>query len=215
MSIEQPSTKTNSGSDEQRGSTTGWLQTLRARLGLPGSQNLRETLEAAITSEGEREGTFSAQEREMLLRLLRFGAMRVDDVMVPRADIIAADESETVAEVLATFVEAGVSRIPLFHETLDDPRGMVHVKDLLGWLAGGVKTTGTPAPPPAAIASEAATGVATTGVATTGVATTGGVAVVTQPPEVVGQLTRALGAIELNSTIAATKLRRTVLYVPP
>ena len=61
---------------------------------------------------------------------------RVDDVMVPRADIIAVDENEPIRELLKTFDAAGVSRMPLFRETLDDPRGMVHVKDLLRWLIG-------------------------------------------------------------------------------
>ena len=72
----------------------------------------------------------------MLLRILRFGALRVDDVMVPRADIIAVDENEPIRELLRTFDVAGVSRVPLFRESLDDPRGMVHVKDLLRWLYG-------------------------------------------------------------------------------
>ena len=72
----------------------------------------------------------------MLLRTMRFGALRVEDVMVPRADIIAVDENEPILELLKTFDAAGVSRVPLFRETLDDPRGMVHVKDLLRWLMG-------------------------------------------------------------------------------
>ena len=72
----------------------------------------------------------------MLLRILRFGALRVDDVMVPRADIIAVEENEPIRELLKTFDAAGVSRVPLFHETLDDPRGMVHIKDLMRWLMG-------------------------------------------------------------------------------
>ena len=72
----------------------------------------------------------------MLLRILRFGALRVVDVMVPRADIIAVDENEPIWELLKTFDAAGVSRVPLFRETLDDPRGMVHVKDLMRWLIG-------------------------------------------------------------------------------
>ena len=56
--------------------------------------------------------------------------------MVPRADIIAVDENEPIRELLKTFDAAGVSRVPLFRETLDDPRGMVHVKDLMRWLIG-------------------------------------------------------------------------------
>ena len=75
--------------------------------------------------------------------------------MVPRADIIAVEETEPLAELLQTFEEAGVSRIPLFHETLDDPRGMIHIKDLFQWLmteAVGSRERDVPAPPPAAAA---------------------------------------------------------------
>ena len=200
MSIEQTPTKTPpANGEEQRSPTSGWLQALRARLGLQGGQTLRETLEAALAGDGEREGTFSAEEREMLLRLLRFGAMRVDDVMVPRADIIAAEETESVAEVLATFVEAGVSRIPLFHETLDDPRGMVHVKDLLGWIASGARDQ-------TAVIAPAATPQTSAAVATTAPAAL---------PAADLALARALAGADLSTPVAATKLRRQVLYVPP
>src|SRR5215813_9541084 len=113
----------------------GWLSTLRARLGLPGAPTLRATLEAELKGAGDGHA-FSAEEREMLLRILRCGALRVHDVMVPRADIIAVDENEPIRELLRTFDVAGVSRVPLFRESLDDPRGMVHVKDLLRWLYG-------------------------------------------------------------------------------
>ncbi|MFX8660806.1 CBS domain-containing protein, partial [Acinetobacter baumannii] len=65
----------------------------------------------------------------MMLRMLRFGGLRVADIMVPRADIIALEESEPLSELLRTFEAGGISRIPVFHETLDDPRGMVHIKD--------------------------------------------------------------------------------------
>ncbi len=44
--------------------------------------------------------------------------------------------------MLKTFDEAGVSRIPLFRETLDDPRGMIHIKDLFRWLMA--EATGQP-----------------------------------------------------------------------
>ena len=58
----------------------GWLTALRAKLGLPGTPTLRTTLENALSAgEGE---AFSAEEREMLLRTMRFGALRVEDVMV-------------------------------------------------------------------------------------------------------------------------------------
>ncbi len=120
-------------------SSQGWLQVLRARLGLSGPPTLRDTLEEALRTEDHAETAFSAAERDMLLRLLRFGALRLDDIMVPRADIIAIDETAPIEELLQRFREAGVSRIPLYRETLDDPRGMVHIKDLMRFLMGDVR----------------------------------------------------------------------------
>ena len=118
------------------GAPQSWLQVLRARLGLSGPQTLRDALEEALKTDAHAETAFTAAEREMLVRLLHFGALRVDDVMVPRADIIAIDETAPIIEVLQRFREAGVSRIPIFSETLDDPRGMVHIKDLMRFLMG-------------------------------------------------------------------------------
>jgi CBS domain containing-hemolysin-like protein len=115
-------------------SQSSWFTGLRAKLGLPGAPpTLRATLENALKSEASAED-LSAEERAMLLRTLRFGTLSVEDVMVPRADIIAVDESEQVAALLKTFEDAEVSRVPLYHGTLDEPRGMVHVKDVLHWL---------------------------------------------------------------------------------
>lgn len=115
-------------------SGSGWLATVRARLGLGSQQTLRETLEEAVRSEMDGDSTFSATERDMLLRLLRFGGLKVEDVMVPRADIVAIDQDATVGDLMRLFDDVGVSRIPVYNETLDDPRGMVHVKDLLRYL---------------------------------------------------------------------------------
>lgn len=121
---------------EERAPATGWLSALRSRLGLQDPQTLRDTLEDALKGDAESAAAFTAQEREMLLRMLRFSALRVDDVMVPRADITAIEESATIGELIALFQEAGVSRIPIYHDTLDDPRGMIHIKDFFGWLTG-------------------------------------------------------------------------------
>ncbi len=126
--------RANGGAQTSGGSGSGWLAALKSRLGLPGGQSLRDTIEAALATEDAATGSFSTEERAMLLRLLHYGTLRIDDVMVPRADIIAIEENETVGQALQLFVEAGVSRLPLFHDTLDDPNGMVHVKDLVNWL---------------------------------------------------------------------------------
>ena len=95
---------------------------------------MRESLEEVI-EESERESpALSAQERVMLANLLKFGELKVRDVMVPRAEIIAVDESIGLADLLMLFREAQHSRLPMFRETLDDPTGLIHVKDVLGLL---------------------------------------------------------------------------------
>jgi CBS domain containing-hemolysin-like protein len=54
--------------------------------------------------------------------------------MVPRADIIAVEEQASVAEVMGVFRQAEHSRLPVYRETLDDPRGMIHIRDLMSWI---------------------------------------------------------------------------------
>jgi hemolysin (HlyC) family protein len=70
----------------------------------------------------------------MLRRILHLGTLTVEDVMVPRADIIAVDDTISVAELMGVFHQAEHSRVPVYHETLDDPRGMVHIRDLMSWI---------------------------------------------------------------------------------
>jgi CBS domain containing-hemolysin-like protein len=117
----------------QQGSS--WLSALRSRLGMSDPQTLRDTLEDALKGDADAASSaFSNEEREMLLRLLRFSALRVDDVMVPRADITSIDENASIGELIDMFRASGVSRIPLYNDTLDDPRGLVLIKDFFTWL---------------------------------------------------------------------------------
>ena len=72
--------------------------------------------------------------RSMFGRLVDFASLRVDDVMVPRADIEAIAETASVRELLERFAEVGHSRLPVYRETLDDLAGMVHIKDFTSWV---------------------------------------------------------------------------------
>jgi magnesium and cobalt transporter len=92
---------------------------------------MRESLEEVIEESDRQSGELSPQERVMLANLLKFGELRVEDVMVPRADIIAVEEKTPICELVAQFREAQHSRLPVYRETLDDPTGLVHIKDVL------------------------------------------------------------------------------------
>ncbi|MBY9066031.1 CBS domain-containing protein [Hyphomonas sp. WL0036] len=79
----------------------------------------------------------AAAPQVMRLRLAEFEELRVDDVMIPRADIKAVEAGISLQELLETFAEVTHSRLPVFRETLDDPIGFVHIKDLVTELAKG------------------------------------------------------------------------------
>ncbi len=112
-------------------------QRIRGRFSRNKDVGLRESLEGAIEShEAQNPGETVGQEaKSMMLNIIEFSGLRVDDVMVPRVDIVAVDESDTVQDLLAKFIDANHSRLPVYRETLDGITGMIHVKDFLRWMA--------------------------------------------------------------------------------
>jgi CBS domain containing-hemolysin-like protein len=116
----------------------GWAPSLLRRLAQAlrggGTQSIRESLEAVIEESDRQSPALSPQERMMLANLLKFGELRVDDVMVPRADIVAVEEKTPLSQLIADFRQAQHSRLPVYRETLDDPLGLVHLKDIFALL---------------------------------------------------------------------------------
>ncbi len=78
----------------------------------------------------------TAAEMAMVVNILRLHELRVDDVMIPRADIVAVPVDAPLADAIAAFEQGSLSRLPVYRETLDDPIGFVHLKDIA--LAYGV-----------------------------------------------------------------------------
>jgi CBS domain containing-hemolysin-like protein len=96
--------------------------------------NLRDDLADALAGGEDHGATFSPGERAMLNNILRLREVRVEDVMIPRADIEAIDISTTLGDLLTLFEESGHSRMPVYAESLDDPRGMVHIRDIVAHI---------------------------------------------------------------------------------
>ena len=113
------------------------LERLRALFGLSGA-SIRDDIEEAL-DDASIADDFSPQERAMLKNVLGLHEIRVSDVMVPRADIVSVPIDVSLAEVLATFRTAGHSRLPVQGETLDDPRGMVHIRDFVDYVAASAE----------------------------------------------------------------------------
>lgn len=119
------------------GQVPGWLARLLPRRKAPAT--FREDLADALSADNLESHAFSAEEKAMLNNILRLQDIRVEDLMVPRADIEAVEISVPLGELLKLFEESGHSRMPVYEDTLDDPRGMVHIRDVVAHIT---KTAG-------------------------------------------------------------------------
>ena len=82
----------------------------------------------------------------MLTNILALRGRRIDDVMVPRADIIAVQRDISLGELIKVFEGAGHSRLVVYNETLDDPVGMVHIRDVIGYMVRHAAVSARPRP---------------------------------------------------------------------
>ncbi len=73
--------------------------------------------------------------RDLIRRAVQFDRLRVADVMRARAEIVAIEASATLGEAARVFSESQHSRLPIYGETLDDPQGFIHVRDVLTLLS--------------------------------------------------------------------------------
>ena len=111
----------------------GWLsRVFRALFGRrPNSRaDLRDVLDAMPPGELG----FSPDESRMLKNIIGLRERRVGDVMIPRADIVAVQQDIALGELLRMFESAAHSRLVVYNDTLDDPIGMVHIRDLIAFM---------------------------------------------------------------------------------
>ncbi len=114
----------------------GWLDWFGRRRG---EQGLRHRVAALVQEAAEAPQAdgelpeLDRQERVLIANVLRLRGTSVDDVMVPRADIVAMPVSISFEEALAFMKRENHSRLPVYGEQLDDIVGMVHVKDLVAY----------------------------------------------------------------------------------
>lgn len=187
-----PSRPENSG----RTQTSLWARA--ARILRPSqTSSLREDLTDALRADAGTGDVFTPEERAMLHNILRFREVRVEDVMVPRVDIEAVDQSISIGELMVIFEESGRSRMPVYCDTLDDPRGMVHIRDLLSYVTkqarnkrrNGSRGAQSPADKAAADKNEKSSRAA--------------------------KADFDLGRVDLSKTVAECGIVRSILFVPP
>lgn len=129
----QASDDTDEGSS-RRPVKPGLFQSIGNLIRGRNGSSLREDLADALADRPLENSAFSPEERAMLNNILRLREVRVEDVMIARAEIEAVELSTSLGELLNLFEQTGHSRMPVYEETLDDPRGMVHIRDVVAFI---------------------------------------------------------------------------------
>jgi putative hemolysin len=90
-----------------------------------------------IVEQGSEQGVLEAEEEQMISAVMGLGDSKLHEVMVPRIDIVAIDESATFDEAVAVVLKEGHSRTPLYKGSIDHVVGVLYAKDLLRIIAAG------------------------------------------------------------------------------
>jgi CBS domain containing-hemolysin-like protein len=139
--------------------------------------SIRSDLKVLLEGEAAADTGFSPDESRMLKNILGLRERRLDDLMVPRADIVAVQQDIPLGELFKVFENASHSRLVVYNDTLDEPVGMVHIRDLLAFMTARASV----------------------------------------PQEAHGAAGAGLNfaAIDLTMPLSATRIIRTILFVPP
>lgn len=106
-----------------------WKKLLSKIFKPSGDDGITEEELMGIVDQAESEGGLDAHEGDLIRASIEFNELDVSDILTPRVDLVAVDEESTMQEVGALFVENGYSRLPIYHETIDNIIGVVHQKD--------------------------------------------------------------------------------------
>jgi len=124
-----------------RSTADNWLiRAIRTLFGWKAG-SVRDDLQVVLDASQPDEVGFTAVERAMLRNILGLHERRIADVMVHRADIIAVKRDITLGELMDLFERVGHSRLVVYNETLDDPEGMVHIRDLVAFMTSRARVT--------------------------------------------------------------------------
>jgi len=94
-----------------------------------GDDGITEEELVGMVDQAETEGGLDEHESDLIRAAIEFNDLEVSEILTPRVDLVAAEEDSTMEEVASLFAESGYSRIPIYHETIDNIVGVVHEKD--------------------------------------------------------------------------------------
>lgn len=96
----------------------------------------KEILE--LVEEGREKGFFANETKKFIVNLFDFDDTSVSEIMTHRTELTAVEDNQPLSQIVATAIESGFSRIPVYHQDIDDIVGILYVKDLLKYVCSDV-----------------------------------------------------------------------------
>ncbi|MGN0983567.1 MAG: HlyC/CorC family transporter [Gemmiger sp.] len=90
-----------------------------------------------MVGEAEHDGELTDRESELIRSAIEFDDVEVEEVLTPRVDVVAVADDTSLEELSNVFAESGYSRLPVYHETIDNIIGVVHEKDYYAAMRKG------------------------------------------------------------------------------
>ena len=106
-----------------------WKSFLASRFYTDEKDTITEGELVTMVSEAEKDGELTNRESELIRSAIEFDDVEVEEILTPRVDVIAVEDDLPLEEVAQTFAESGYSRLPVYHDTIDNIIGVVHEKD--------------------------------------------------------------------------------------
>lgn len=96
----------------------------------------------SLVDEAEEDGTLKEDESELVRSALEFDDLKVEDILVPRVDVVAISRESSMEEIMQVFRENSYSRLPVYKDTIDNVVGLVHERDFYNAFLKGEKDIG-------------------------------------------------------------------------
>ncbi|MDD4849798.1 MAG: hemolysin family protein [Gemmiger sp.] len=108
---------------------SGWKKFLQRHFHGEEDDGITEGELMTMVSEAENDGGLTGRESELIRSAIEFDDVEVEEVLTPRVDVVAVADDVSMEELADAFSESGYSRLPVYHETIDNIIGVVHEKD--------------------------------------------------------------------------------------
>jgi len=119
---------------------TGWKILLMKVFPVKGDRSITEDELLTYVEEVRQEGAINIHEEHMIRQVIEFDDLRVSGIFTPRIDVVAVSDDTAIEEIDKKFINTGFSRLPVYHENIDNIIGIILLKDFYHKVMKGLNT---------------------------------------------------------------------------